>query len=168
VEEIEKAISRKYIGIDMEAFALAAVNQLKHNKNPKMFIIKSITDFADSDKDDSEHEFASHVAAKMFTEVCSNVLVEVIDKKTIAPITAINPKILILSATYEWPGGQEDVTKQIKELVSKDINTIIVDPSTFGIKDPSWGVVKSLKIHCKINGQEREFKKIDGERFRLE
>ncbi|HSY60340.1 MAG TPA: hypothetical protein VK796_00635, partial [Cytophaga sp.] len=75
--------------------------------------------------------------------------------------------ILILSATYEWPNGQVDVTSQIKELTSKGINTIIVDPSTFGIKDPAHGIVKTLKIHCKINGIEKEFINKDGERFHI-
>ncbi len=75
--------------------------------------------------------------------------------------------ILILSATYEWPNGQVDVTPQIKELISKGISTIVVDPSTFGIKDPAYGIVKTLKIHCKINGSEREFIKNDGERFHI-
>lgn len=164
VKQIEDAISRKYIGIDMETFALASVNQLKHNHNPKMFIIKAITDFADSDKDDSEHEFASYTAAKVFLEVCSLVLIG--DKDTI--ITSAEKTILILSATYEWPNGQEEVTKQIKDFVDKGIITIVVDPSTFQIKDPARGVVKTLNIHCKINGQERVFIKKDGERFRIE
>ncbi|HTA27545.1 MAG TPA: hypothetical protein VK809_07150 [Bacteroidia bacterium] len=75
VKQIEDAISRKYIGLDMESYALAAVNQLKHNENIKMFIIKSITDFADSTKDDSDHDFASYIAAKVFLEVCSLVLI---------------------------------------------------------------------------------------------
>lgn len=83
VKQIEAAISRKYIGIDMETFALASVNQLKHNVNPKMFIIKAITDFADSDKDDSEHEFASYTSAKIFLEVCSHVLIGIKEKNEI-------------------------------------------------------------------------------------
>lgn len=168
VEEIEKAISRKYIGIDMEAFALAAVNQFKHNKEPKMFIIKAISDFADSDKSDSEHEFASFVAAKMFIEVCFHVLVEMLDKKNVTTRINGNQNVLIRSATYEWSQGQVDVTKRIKEFVSKDIFTIMVDPSTFGIKDPAWGIPKTLYIHCKINGEPREFIKKDGERFKIE
>lgn len=77
------------------------------------------------------------------------------------------PTILILSATYEWPSGQEDVTEKLKELVSKGIYTIIVDPSTFGIRDPAQGIVKTLKIHCKINGTEKEFIHKDGERFHI-
>jgi nucleoside phosphorylase len=165
VKQIEDAISRKYIGIDMETFALASVNQLKHNHNPKMFIIKAITDFADSDKDDSEHEFASYTAAKVFLEVCSLVLVGNSISTTVA---STEKTILILSATYEWPNGQEDVTKQIKEFVEKGIITIVVDPATFQIKDPAYGVVKTLSIHCKINGQERILIKKDGERFRIE
>jgi hypothetical protein len=85
----------------------------------------------------------------------------------VSPII-ISKSITIISATYEWPGGQTEVTKVIKELVSKGVTTLIVDPSTFGIADPAGGVGKTLKIHCKIDGKEREFNKKDGERFRLE
>lgn len=80
----------------------------------------------------------------------------------------ITKGINILSAMYEWPTDQVDVTPKIKELISKGIFTLVVDPSTFGIQDPAHGVVKTLKIHCKIDGKEREFIKKDGERFKLE
>lgn len=39
-----------------------------------MFIIKAV--FADSDKDDSEQEFAAYTSAKLFLEVCSPPLIE--------------------------------------------------------------------------------------------
>jgi nucleoside phosphorylase len=169
IEEIEKAVSRKYIGIDMETYALAIVNRLKHNEYPKMFIIKSISDFADSDKNDSEHEFASFVAAAFFLETCSLVLIDNEIKSELKEGPDDKKKsILIISATYEWLEGQVDVTPQIKEFINKNITTIIVDPSTFGIQDPAWGSEKTLFIHCKINGEEKSFKKKDGERFRIE
>lgn len=84
------------------------------------------------------------------------------------PSTAITSNIEILSATYVWDDGQVDVTNKIKELVSKGISTIIVDPSTFGIIDPAHKKLKTLKIHSKINGNEKEFNPKDGERFKLE
>lgn len=80
----------------------------------------------------------------------------------------ITKGITILSATYEWPNGQVDVTNQIKEFISNGIYTIIVDPSTFGILDPAYGMTKTLKIHCKIDGKEKIFAKKDGERFKIE
>ena len=76
VIQIEEAISRKYIGIDMETFALTSVNQLKQSDKTKMFIIKAISDFADSDKDDTEQEYAAITSAKLFLEVCSLILTE--------------------------------------------------------------------------------------------
>jgi hypothetical protein len=75
VKEIEDAIARKYIGLDMESYALASVNQLKFEPYPKLFIIKAISDFADVKKDDSEHEYACYTSARFFVEVCSLVLI---------------------------------------------------------------------------------------------
>lgn len=75
INEISDSISRKYIGLDMETFALAAINQLRVGREPKLFIIKSITDFADTQKDDSEHEYAKYTAAKFFIAVCGEILV---------------------------------------------------------------------------------------------
>lgn len=80
----------------------------------------------------------------------------------------ITKRIIVLSATYEWPAGQVDVTAKVKEMVSNAIFTLVVAPSTFGIPDPAYGIVKTLKVHCKIDGEEREFIKKDGERFNLE
>jgi hypothetical protein len=80
----------------------------------------------------------------------------------------ITKGINILSATYEWPTGQIDLTEKIKEFVLKGILTITVDPATFGIPDPAFGIVKTLKIHCKIDGKERVFQKKDFENLRIE
>lgn len=79
IKELEKHISRKYIGIDMESFALVTVNQIKPTQKPKMFIIKSITDFADNLKDDSAHKYASYTAASFFIEVCAKILLKKIN-----------------------------------------------------------------------------------------
>jgi nucleoside phosphorylase len=76
IKEIEKAIARKYIGLDMETFALAAINQIRVEKIPKLFIIKAITDFADNDKGDSEHEYAKYTSSRLFIAVCGEVLIK--------------------------------------------------------------------------------------------
>ncbi|MEI6348740.1 MAG: hypothetical protein WCP69_12405 [Bacteroidota bacterium] len=83
VAEIEKDIARKYIGIDMETYAIVAVNQLKAKVEPKMFAIKAITDFADSDKDNTAHSYASFTASKFFLEFCSRILVDRIKEKRV-------------------------------------------------------------------------------------
>lgn len=74
VKEIQDSISRKYIGIDMETFALAAINEIRAKHLPKLFIIKAISDFADNDKNDSEHEYAMYASASLFISVCAEVL----------------------------------------------------------------------------------------------
>jgi hypothetical protein len=79
-----------------------------------------------------------------------------------------NQPILILSATYEWPTGQKDVTKNIKEMISKNNNAnILVAPATFGIQDPAVGEKKTLKIHYKINGKEEEISGKEGDSIRI-
>jgi nucleoside phosphorylase len=163
VEEIEKAISRKYIGMDMETFALASVNQLKYNAHPKMFIIKSVTDFADSAKSDSEHKYASYVAAALFIEVCSRVIVETKQIKEIE--LQSQKKITIQSAIYDWTNGQVDVSMQVEDLVKKGLDTIIVDPAVLGIPDPAWGFVKTLTVNCEVNGQKKLFVRNDGQKM---
>lgn len=82
----------------------------------------------------------------------------------------VTVSIKILSAAYLWDNGKGkiDVTSKIKELVAKGVTTIMVDPSVFEMLDPAIGRKKTLSILCKIKGQEREFKKNDGERLVLE
>ena len=74
IKEIEKQIARKYIGLDMESFALAAISRIKTKNDPKLFVVKSITDFADKAKGDSAHEYASYTAAKYFLVICEKVI----------------------------------------------------------------------------------------------
>lgn len=76
--------------------------------------------------------------------------------------------IRIYSAAYIWPNGQIDITDPIKGLVARGIYQGTVDPSTFGIPDPIYGTLKTLKIHCRIHGQEKELTFKDGQTFRIE
>lgn len=76
--------------------------------------------------------------------------------------------IIIFSATYIWDNGQVDITDRIKDLIARDIKEGTVDPGVFGIPDPAYGKVKTLKVHYRINGQEKDFTKKDGEKFKIE
>lgn len=76
--------------------------------------------------------------------------------------------IIIYSATYLWENGQVDITSKIKELVSQGTYQGIVDSSTFGIPDPIYGTVKTLKIHYRIHGQEKDLSARDGLTFKIE
>lgn len=79
-----------------------------------------------------------------------------------------NLEFLILSATYEWNTGQKEVTQSIKDMVANGIYTGKVMPETFGIDDPAPNKEKILKIHYKINGQERSLSVKDYGTFTLE
>lgn len=76
--------------------------------------------------------------------------------------------IIILSATYEWGTGQVDVTRSIKDLVEKGVYQGRVEPPTFGIQDPIHGTVKTLKIHYKVNGEEKNIIAKDSQTFIIE
>lgn len=82
--------------------------------------------------------------------------------------TQTTPVIEIISATYLWPGDQKGITNEIKSLVSKGILTGKVDPGVLGIDDPKYGTEKTLKIHYRINGQEKDLTAKDGETFTIE
>lgn len=75
--------------------------------------------------------------------------------------------IRIYSASYGVPGNLLDVTDRIRELVSNGVNEGPVDPSTFRVPDPAWGVVKYLRIHCRIRGKETELSFKDGQTFKI-
>ncbi len=64
---------RKIGGIDMEAYGVAyASRNVPEEYRPKALVIKSVCDFADSDKGDTYHDFCSYASAqalyKLFTE----------------------------------------------------------------------------------------------------
>jgi nucleoside phosphorylase len=70
INDIKK---RKLVGLDMEAYGVFyAAEKAKLYSNTKAIVIKSICDFANEEKDDSYHHFASHASArtmyKLFTE----------------------------------------------------------------------------------------------------
>lgn len=76
--------------------------------------------------------------------------------------------IKIYSASYGALDHQVDVTTKIKEFVSNKVYVGSVDPATLGVEDPIWGIVKILKIHCRIKGREKVLQFSDGHTFRIE
>ena len=75
--------------------------------------------------------------------------------------------IRIYSASYGTPGNLIDVTDRIQEMVSNGIYEGTVDPSTFRIPDPAYGIVKQLFLHYRIRGKETELIMQDGKTFRI-
>lgn len=81
----------------------------------------------------------------------------------------ISSEIEIIRATYGIPSKLIDITEIILEQVSRGIIHGPVDPSTFGIPDPIFGTVKTLSIHCKLNGIEKKLVFYDTDKvFKIE
>lgn len=68
VERIRK-INRKTVGIEMEAFGLLFAARSWRASPPLLFCFKAVSDFANSDKDDSVRHYASYVSARLFGEM---------------------------------------------------------------------------------------------------
>jgi nucleoside phosphorylase len=60
--------NRKLIGIDMEAYGVIYTSCNFIDPKPTPFCIKSISDFADSHKNDSYHNYASYTSARYLYE----------------------------------------------------------------------------------------------------
>lgn len=61
--------NRGLLGIDMEAYGIAAAAQGSGRPRPHSLIIKSVCDFADHEKDDDYQSYASSVSALVVLEV---------------------------------------------------------------------------------------------------
>ncbi|BCQ60737.1 histidine kinase [Pseudomonas sp. Boi14] len=57
---------RKVLGIEMEAYAVFAAAQEASLPKPSVFVMKSVCDFADVDKDDSMQDYAAYTSAAAF------------------------------------------------------------------------------------------------------
>lgn len=71
--------------------------------------------------------------------------------------------IKIYSAWYGAGEKGTDVTKKVRELVANQVYSIVALPGFLGVEDPARGTLKTLKIHCRINGNEMELSAVDGE-----
>ena len=75
------------------------------------------------------------------------------------------PQVEILSATYGKPGEPQhmrDATADVQKLVGNGNNFPVVDIAATG-GDPDLNVVKTLEIHCRIEGQEQHLVFHDGD-----
>ncbi|HEV2319164.1 MAG TPA: glycosyl hydrolase, partial [Verrucomicrobiae bacterium] len=76
------------------------------------------------------------------------------------------PKIEILSATYGKPGEPQhirDATINVRQLVDGGETAFSVVKIADMGGDPDLNVVKTLNIHCRINGQDKHLEFHDGD-----
>lgn len=64
IEEQGISISRKLMGIEMEIYGVYCAATQCSEPRPKYFALKSICDFADSDKSDNYHKYAAFTSAR--------------------------------------------------------------------------------------------------------
>lgn len=64
---------RKLLGIDMEAYGVMAAAKELLYPQPEVLVLKSVSDFADSDKGDSVRHYAAHASAGAVTMLCQTL-----------------------------------------------------------------------------------------------
>lgn len=64
--------NRDLIGVDMEAYAVMAASDYARKSKPISLVIKSVSDYADSTKDDGWQEYASYTSTKFFDFLISS------------------------------------------------------------------------------------------------
>ncbi|HAT1561811.1 hypothetical protein RZP54_21820 [Raoultella ornithinolytica] len=64
--------NKDLIGVDMEAYAVMAASEYARGSSPKSMVIKSVSDYADSTKDDKWQEYASFTSSYFFDTLISH------------------------------------------------------------------------------------------------
>ena len=136
---------------------------LKRNKNLQVLCYNP--SFLQDLPDDSKlNTFIQH---KNFQHIRQRIEIET-NPLNLSILIGHSP-VEIISATYLWPDGKVDVTNDIKKLVSKGIVQSFVHPTNLELKeDPAYGVPKTLKVHYRINDNEKELSVEDLKTFKIE
>ncbi|SCW50867.1 Nucleoside phosphorylase [Eubacterium ruminantium] len=71
VESIKNGQIRDTVGVEMEIFGVYYASRWSVSPKPKFIALKSVCDFADSDKNDNYHAYASYTSAKLFLELAT-------------------------------------------------------------------------------------------------
>jgi nucleoside phosphorylase len=66
--------SRKLVGIDMEAYGVMYAAYNSFEPAPLAFSIKTVSDYADSSKDDSFREYAAYASATLLHRIALKYL----------------------------------------------------------------------------------------------
>lgn len=75
VQKIQDGQIRDVIAVEMEIYGVYYAARWSINPKPKVIALKSVCDFADSQKDDRYHKYASYTSAKVFTELAKNYFI---------------------------------------------------------------------------------------------
>lgn len=65
-EEIKEKQGRKILGLDMESYGLYAACDLAYDPKPEYCCIKSVSDFADENKENRYQKYAAYTSANIF------------------------------------------------------------------------------------------------------
>ena len=74
VQQQVKAHGRKTIGLDMESYGVCYAAQTTITKETPVIIVKSISDLANVEKDDSAQPYAAYTSAKFAENLIRNIL----------------------------------------------------------------------------------------------
>lgn len=74
VEEIIENQTRDTVGLEMEIYGMYYAARWAISPRPKYLALKSVCDFADSEKDDKYHAYASYASARVFFALATKFL----------------------------------------------------------------------------------------------
>jgi nucleoside phosphorylase len=74
------ASERKLLGLDMESYAVALATSMSTTslKRVESFVVKGVVDFADSQKDDSYHDYAAYASAAFVKKFLDRYYISVV------------------------------------------------------------------------------------------
>ena len=72
VQDVLNNQHREVLGIEMEIYGMYYASSWALKPHPKIIAVKGVSDFADSDKGDKYHAYASYTSAKVFEVLAKN------------------------------------------------------------------------------------------------
>ena len=69
IKKIQDGQIRDVVGIEMEIFGVYYAARWSVSPKPKYVALKAVCDYANADKDDKYHPYASYTSAKIFVEL---------------------------------------------------------------------------------------------------
>lgn len=66
--------ARKILGVEMEAYGVFLASSIGTKPSPKVMVLKSVCDFADSEKSDDFQDYAAYTSAQVFQYIVTQEL----------------------------------------------------------------------------------------------